>query len=547
MVRQPHALSNFLLRAIALRRRQIAGLAVLAAIAQASILAILNTAADRAEGGIPNLYEALQFLSAGLLFAAAQLYMMRAAARQVEQAIHEQRMALIRRVHRAEFADFSKIAEGDFIGPIWKETQALSQSATHLTAACQSAVLLLFCSLYIAWLSPLALVLILGTAMAGVLAYLARVRRMTRHLHQVLSTENKLYGQLRDLLHGFRELKLSPRGAAALTRAIEVTSGAVRDGRRAHENMTSRAFTESQLTFYFVTASIVFILPSLSPAFPGVVVKLAGATLFMASPISILANAIPVFTNARASIENIRALEDRLSLIEAPATSSEQREDFVRIELAGVTFAHRDAEDVVLFTLGPLDFTLCKGEVVFVTGGNGSGKSTFVHLLCGLHAPERGTIGLDGLPVEPDGRPSYRTLFSVIFSDMHLFQRLYGLDEALDPRRVAEVLDLLELANKVAIVDGAFSTIDLSAGQRKRLALAASILHRRPILILDEWAADQDPQFRRKFYEVIVPWLRTQGFTVVAVTHDDRYFAHADRRIHLTEGRIDETIGEIEP
>ena len=539
MVGKAPGLSNFLLRAVASRRKQIAILAVLAAITQAAILAILNTAADMAEGGIPNLIQALQFLSAGLLFAAAQLFMMRTAARQVEQAIHDQRMALIRRVHRAEFADFSKIAEGDFIGPIWKETQALSQSATHLTAACQSAMLLLFCSVYIAWLSPLALVLILATVTAGVFAYLARVRRMTQHLHDVIATENRLYGQLRDLLHGFRELKLSPRGAAALTRAIEATSAAVRDGRRAHENMTSQAFTESQLTFYFVTASIVFILPSLSPAFPGVVVKLAGATLFMASPISILANAIPVFTSARASIENIRALEDRLSLIEASAAVGAQREDFARIELTGVTFAHHDADGEILFPLGPLDFTLDKGEVVFVTGGNGSGKSTFVHLLCGLHAPERGTVRLDGLPVGPDDRASYRTLFSVIFNDMHLFQRLYGLDEAaLDPRRVAEVLELLEIANKVAIKDGAFSTIDLSAGQRKRLALAASILHRRPILILDEWAADQDPQFRRKFYEVILPWLRTGGFTVVAVTHDDRYFAHADRRIHLSEGRI---------
>ena len=100
------------------------------------------------------------------------------------------------------------------------------------------------------------------------------------------------------------------------------------------------------------------------------------------------------------------------------------------------------------------------------------------------------------------------------------------------------MLALLEMGDKLGVENGAFTTIDLSAGQRKRAAMLACVLERRPILVLDEWAADQDPHFRRKFYEVILPWLRRQGFTIVAVTHDDRYFHHADRRIHLREGRI---------
>ena len=530
---------NFIMRALARRRSRIIPLAIAAGIAQASILAILNAAAEITGRGETAFNEAFQFLCAALLFAAAQMAAMRATTEQVEQAVHEQRTALVESVRRAELADFERIAEGDLLGPIWKEIQAVSQAAGYLTAAGQSAVLLAFCCVYIAWLSPLALVLVLATVALGILAYMARGRRMVARMRTVLAAENRLYGLLTDLVQGFRELKLSQRRGDALARELEATSTEIRDQRKTYENTMSRGFTSSQLTFYFITASIVFILPTLSSTFPEVVVKVTAATLFMTSPIGFLGSAVPVFISVRASLENIRALEERLQAIEAPASTVSEIDDFSRVDLEGLTFTHRDARGEALFGLGPLNFTLAKGEIVFVTGGNGSGKSTFVHLLCGLRKPEHGTVRLDEVPVERERWPEYRTLFSVIFSDMHLFRRLYGLEAAtLDRARIAELLDLFEISNRVGVEDGAFTSIDLSAGQRKRAAMVASVLERRPILVLDEWAADQDPQFRRKFYEVILPWLREQGFTIVAVTHDDRFFHHADRRVHLREGRI---------
>jgi len=78
----------------------------------------------------------------------------------------------------------------------------------------------------------------------------------------------------------------------------------------------------------------------------------------------------------------------------------------------------------------------------------------------------------------------------------------------------------------------------LSSGQRKRLAMIAALLEHRPICVFDEWAADQDPYFRKKFYRTIIPELRQQGKTIIAVTHDERYFDAADVRIHLEEGQL---------
>ncbi len=128
-------------------------------------------------------------------------------------------------------------------------------------------------------------------------------------------------------------------------------------------------------------------------------------------------------------------------------------------------------------------------------------------------------------------------MFSAIFHDFHLFDRLYGLKE-VDGQRVNDLLKVMRLDNKLKFDGKKFSTLDLSAGQKKRLAMAVAIMEDKPIYVFDEWAADQDPQFRRYFYETLLPSFKAQGKTVIAVSHDDRYFHVADRVINLEYGRI---------
>jgi putative ATP-binding cassette transporter len=104
------------------------------------------------------------------------------------------------------------------------------------------------------------------------------------------------------------------------------------------------------------------------------------------------------------------------------------------------------------------------------------------------------------------------------------------------------LLKRLHLDHKVQVNDGAFSTRDLSQGQRKRLALVVAYLEDRPFYVFDEWAADQDPAFKDVFYQVLLPDLRARGKTVLAISHDDRYFHLADRRIKLEDGQIVENV-----
>ena len=129
---------------------------------------------------------------------------------------------------------------------------------------------------------------------------------------------------------------------------------------------------------------------------------------------------------------------------------------------------------------------------------------------------------------------------SGIFFDYHLFRRLYGIPEP-EPDEVDRLLRQFRLAEKTGLVEGEFRTLDLSGGQRRRLALIVSLLEKRPILLLDEWTAEQDPEFRRKFYDDLLPALLKAGATIVVITHDDRYLDELNlpaRRIRMDEGRI---------
>ncbi|MFC7518446.1 cyclic peptide export ABC transporter [Herbaspirillum sp. GCM10030257] len=191
------------------------------------------------------------------------------------------------------------------------------------------------------------------------------------------------------------------------------------------------------------------------------------------------------------------------------------------------------------FELGPVNLQIRPGELVFIVGSNGSGKSTLAKVLTGLYAPTEGQILLDGVAVNAGNLERYRNLFTSVFTDFHLFDRVLGNDSQHENvARAKELLVKLGLADKIEIVRNRFSTTKaLSNGQRKRLSLICAYLEDRPIFVLDEWAADQDPEFKQYFYEVLLDELRRQGKCIVVISHDDRYFELADRVVRLKEGR----------
>ncbi|GHL48916.1 hypothetical protein ECZU29_37660 [Escherichia coli] len=211
------------------------------------------------------------------------------------------------------------------------------------------------------------------------------------------------------------------------------------------------------------------------------------------------------------------------------------------LELRNVTFAYQDNA----FSVGPINLTIKRGELLFLIGGNGSGKSTLAMLLTGLYQPQSGEILLDGKPVSGEQPEDYRKLFSAVFTDVWLFDQLLGPEgQPANPQLIEKWLAQLKMAHKLELSNGRIVNLKLSKGQKKRVALLLALAEERDIILLDEWAADQDPHFRREFYQVLLPLMQEMGKTIFAISHDDHYFIHADRLLEMRNGQLSELTGE---
>ncbi len=253
-------------------------------------------------------------------------------------------------------------------------------------------------------------------------------------------------------------------------------------------------------------------------------------------PIFGLSVAIPDWARAEAAAAGITEVLDAIP--EEPGDAAPLPADgpppFERIELRGAEFVY----DGGGFRVGPIDLSITRGDFILVTGGNGSGKTTLMKMLLGLYPLTRGSLRVDGRAQSPRDRQIYRNRFTAILSGQHLFKQLYGLRQTVDADRVDRLLERFGIEFMVGYADGAFDTLALSTGQRMRLAMVVALLEDRPICVFDEWTANQDPETTRFYYDVVLPELKAQGKTIIAVSHDDRYFDRADRAIAIAEGRM---------
>jgi len=270
----------------------------------------------------------------------------------------------------------------------------------------------------------------------------------------------------------------------------------------------------------------------------GEIVKFIFTLLFLVGSISTIVNQLPALARANASYKHLAQISKELEAeqIQTVMPSGIIRpNDFESIEIKDIQFLYEQSGDG--FRIGPFDFSINKGEVVFIYGGNGSGKTTFINTLMGVYACHSGEILFNAGKIENGQLAKYRANFAFVASDYYLFEELYGI-EKVDLEMWDYYLDLFELTGLLTLEEKKLSTVNLSTGQRKRLALMVALQEHKPVLVLDEWAADQDPLFRKKFYTKILPILKSKGFTVIAITHDDRYYHCADRLFRMEEGLL---------
>lgn len=395
------------------------------------------------------------------------------------------------------------------------------------------------CLGYLMMLSPAMFPIAVALIAIGIAAQILARRYGMERFARARDAEDELQRHYRAVTEGAKELRINRIRRSRVADQLGNVAERIRD-LRLQAVLVFCSANAFGATLFFVVIGLVLMLQQAQSGDRSVLTGFALVLLYMKSPVQQVVSALPAIGRAQVAFRRIAELSVQFANPE-PHLAIEGRPieplAVKTIALKNARHAFPAAPPAEPFELGPINVTIERGETVFIVGENGCGKTTLIKLLTGLYDPQHGELLLNGKAVTSDWRDDYRQLFSAVFFDYHLFEEVLFAEKAM-PAEIDDYLTRLDIAHKVSIRNGAFSTTDLSAGQRKRLALIQVCLERRPVLVFDEWAAEQDPTFRRIFYTEILPDLKRQGKTLIVISHDDRYFHVADRCIRLQAGRI---------
>lgn len=341
---------------------------------------------------------------------------------------------------------------------------------------------------------------------------------------------------IRGIINGAKELKLNrAKSDDYFDYALHQQESHILASDKIAQSVLRVAVNYGDILSFMVIGMISFVFVNYHQISSSELIGVVMVLLYIAGPVSVILNAIPQIAIAKVSVRKVNTLLETLpeeQFIEKISPLPEWQS----IRFDDVSFRYLSVDDKPGFKVGPLSFEISKGEVVFIVGGNGSGKSTLSKLMTLHYQATEGDIYFGDTKVTMESLASCREEVAAIYSDYHLFKRLFGLK--VDPERITQLLRALDLNEKVKVVDNAFSTTSLSDGQRKRLALLVSVLEDKSLYLFDEWAADQDPEFKEIFYTEILPQLKSANKAVVVISHDDRYFKIADKVIRMEQGQL---------
>lgn len=468
------------------------------------------------------------------------------------QGAYELRTQLSRQILATPLRQLEKLGSHRLLATITQDIGSVIELVNILPQMLTQLAMMIGCIVYLGWLSWKLLLIMLACMAVGLLTHQLPMTRAFRYFRLLREQWDAMYKAFQGVIMGTKELKLnSKRREAFLAQELEPAAARLRDYGMKGNAISMAVSNWGQILFFVFIGLLLFAAPSLITIGPQVLIGYTLVVLFMITPLTMLLNQIPALERAYLAAERIEELGLSLNATKSeslvPALSRDTK--WSRLDLVNVTHSYRQDGVTAEFQLGPINLTFHPGELIFLIGGNGSGKTTLVKLLMGLYEPEAGEIRVDNKPVTMNERDDYRQQFSAVFFDFYLFERLFGFEAKEIDAESQKYLDLLQLSHKLTIKNGELSTIDLSQGQRKRVALLNAYLEDRPIYIFDEWAADQDPQFKQIFYYELVPELKSRGKTVIVISHDDRYYGLADRLIKLESGKVeyDEPAVHSEP
>lgn len=466
-----------------------------------------------------------------------------------QDAIFDVRLRLCRQILGAPLRALEVTGIPRLLSSLTDDVMVIGSAFTIFPILCTHATVLIACLAYLGHLSWRALLLTLLTLVLGIFGFRWLMGKAIKALTKARASQNDMLNHFQALTEGIKELKLhQKRRSTFISNILNLTASEFRK-----QNITGVGYYASaggwgQLLQFTLFGVLAFLLPRIGWINHEALVTALLVLLYINSPIDILSSNLPTLGRAKVALDAIEklglSLEERSN--EHEAQGRLPKHHWQTLQLSGVTHTYRREGESSDFLLGPVDLIFRPGELVFLIGGNGSGKTTLAKLIAGLYAPESGSVSVDHEHISDATRDDYRQLFSMVFSDFFLFESLIGLDSPELDRHAERYLKTLRLDTNVQVKDGKLSTLSLSQGQRKRLALLTAYLEDRPIYIFDEWAADQDPTFKQVFYYSLLPELKSRGKTVIVISHDDAFYHVADRIIKLNYGQLeyDGPVGE---
>ena len=446
----------------------------------------------------------------------------------------------IKRILDSQIEKVEKIGSASLLAGLTSDIRNITIAFVRLPELVQGIILTVGSAAYLAWLSgKMMMVTALWMALT-IWGGFVLVARVYRHMATLRETEDKLYHDYQTVLEGRKELTLNRERAEYVFNQLYLPDA------REYRHHIIRADTFhlsavnwSNIMMLGAIGLVFWMANSLGWANTAVAATYSLTLLFLRTPLLSAVGALPTLLSAQVAFNKLNNFS--LTPYRADFPQPEPHPHWQTLELRDVCFHYPDNS----FAVGPINLTLQRGELVFLIGGNGSGKSTLAMLLTGLYQPASGQILLDGQPLAADKPEDYRKLFSAVFTDVWLFDRLLGPGgKAANPALVGQWMEYLKMTHKLQLDNGRIVDLKLSKGQKKRVALLLALAEERDIILLDEWAADQDPHFRREFYQLLLPLMQQMGKTVFAISHDDHYFQHADRLLEMRGGQLTELTGE---
>lgn len=198
--------------------------------------------------------------------------------------------------------------------------------------------------------------------------------------------------------------------------------------------------------------------------------------------------------------------------------------------------------------LSQINFSLERGEMVFITGHSGAGKSTLLKLIAKLESPSSGQLIVNGINVNQLKKrdiANYRSSLGITFQSPHLLHdrsvfdnvalplQIQGMPPAMLTKRVHAALDMVGLLNKEKRL-----TIHLSVGEQQRVGIARAVVHKPALLIADEPTGNLDPSLSSEIMKIFAQFNEV-GVSILVATHDLALIAGLKHRIiMLKQGQI---------